>query len=198
MEAFDKGWRGVYNTVVGMGLPSRGASFYGMGSHVVVDIGSLLVTGRPMSLDEHVDVPPFSSFCFPQKAHAELDLQRVDRGVQINGLVEVAVTGECIRCLEDVTTPLRVVVDERFDPPDGASDPFAENNVLNGTNFDVGDLVRQVVTSALPFGLVCNEECRGLCVTCGRSKNPGGGCDCPATEGNHGESQVENPAVEDA
>ena len=198
MEAFDKGWRGVYNTVVGMGLPSRGASFYGMGSHVVVDIGSLLVTGRPMSLDEHVDVPPFSSFCFPQKAHAELDLQRVDRGVQINGLVEVAVTGECIRCLEDVTTPLRVVVDARFDPPDGASDPFAENNVLNGTNFDVGDLVRQVVTSALPFGLVCNEKCRGLCVTCGRSKNPGGDCDCPATEGNHGESQVENPAVEDA
>ena len=168
------------------------------GSHVVVDIGSLLVTGRPMSLDEHVDVPPFSSFCFPQKARAELDLRRVDRGVQINGLVEVEVTGECIRCLEDVATPLRVVVDERFDPPDGASDPFAENNVLNGTNFDVGDLVRQVVTSALPFGLVCNEECRGLCVTCGRSKNPGGDCDCPATEGNHGESQVENTAFEDA
>jgi uncharacterized protein len=198
MDSFDKGWRGVYNTVVGMGLPSRGASFYGMGSHVVVDIGSLLVTGRPMSLDEHVDVPPFSSFCFPQKAHAELDLQRVDRGVQINGLVEVEVTGECIRCLEDVASPLRVVVDERFDPPSGASDPFAENNVLNGTNFDVGDLVRQVVTSALPFGLVCNEKCRGLCVTCGRSKNPGGDCDCPATEGNHGESQVENTAFEDA
>ena len=28
-----------------MGLPSRGASFYGTGSHVVIDIGSLLVTG---------------------------------------------------------------------------------------------------------------------------------------------------------
>jgi hypothetical protein len=35
-------------------------------------------------------------------------------------------------------------------------------------------------------------------VTCGRSKNPGGDCDCPATEGNHGESQVENTAIEDA
>ena len=168
------------------------------GSHVVVDIGSLLVTGRPMSLDEHVTVPSFSSFSFPEPAHAELDLQCVDRGLQIDGLVEVGVAGECIRCLEDVVTPLRVVVDERFDPPSGATEPFAENNVLNGTNFDVGDLVRQVVTSALPFGLVCRKECRGLCVTCGRSKNPGGDCDCPATEGDHGESHVENSAFDDA
>jgi uncharacterized protein len=165
---------------------------------VVVDIGTLLVTGRPMSLDERVDLPPFGSFRFPEPAHAELDLQRVERGLQINGVVEVGAAGECIRCLEDVTVRLRIVVDERFDPPHGASDPFGENNVLNGTNFDAGDLVRQVVASTLPFGLVCGEECRGLCATCGRSKNPGGDCDCPATEGNHGESQVENSAFEDA
>ena len=66
-----------------MGLPSRGASFYGMGSHVVVDIGPLLVSGRPMSLDERVVVPPFDSFRFPEPAHAELDLQRVDRGADV-------------------------------------------------------------------------------------------------------------------
>jgi uncharacterized protein len=166
------------------------------GSLVVVDIGSLLVTGRPMSLDERVGLPPFGAFHFPEPAHAELDLQRVDRGLQINGVIEVGVAGECIRCLEDVTIPLRLVVDERFDPPHGASDPFAENNVLSGTDFDAGDLVRQVVTSALPFGLLCDEECRGLCVTCGRNKNLGGDCACPATEGNHGESQVEDPAIE--
>ncbi|HEY5339611.1 MAG TPA: hypothetical protein VIK27_01175, partial [Candidatus Aquilonibacter sp.] len=106
---------------------------------MVVDIGSLLVTGRPMSLDECVVVPPFSSFRFPEPAHAELDLRRVDRGLQVDGLVEVGVAGECIRCLEDVAIQVRVVVDERFDPPSGASDPFAENNVLNGTNFDAGD-----------------------------------------------------------
>jgi uncharacterized protein len=158
-----------------------------MGNHVVVDIGTVLFAGRPMSLDERVDIPPFSTFRFPDPAHAELDLRRVDRGVQIDGVVEVDVAGECDRCLEDVTVPLRVVVEERFEPPGGTSDPFAENNVLNGTLLDVGDLIRQLVTSSLPFGLRCSEECRGLCTTCGRSKNPGGGCDCPTTEGNDGE-----------
>ena len=168
------------------------------GSHVVIDIGTLLFAGRPMSLDETVDVPAFSTLRFPRPAHVALELRRVDRGVQIEGVVEVEAVGECDRCLEDARLPLRLEVDERFDPPSGTSDPFGENNVLNGTQLDVGDLVRQVVTSSLPYGLVCSEECRGLCATCGRSKNPGGGCDCPITEGNDGEPQVENSALEDA
>jgi uncharacterized protein len=165
---------------------------------VVVDIGPLLFAGRPMSLDESIAVPAFATFRFPHPAHAVLDLTRVDRGVQIEGSVAVDVAGECDRCLADVTVPIEVDVDERFDPPGATNDPLGENNVLSGTDLDVGDLVRQLVTSALPFRLVCSEECRGLCTTCGRSKNPGGDCDCPATEGDHGEPQMENPALEDA
>lgn len=141
-----------------------------------------------MSIDEPVAVPAFSSFTFPQPARVSLDLRRVDRGVQIDGQIEVDVSGECIRCLEDRTVPLTVLVEERFDPPSGESDPFSDNNVLRGSELDVSDLVRQLVTSALPFGIVCTEDCRGLCTVCGRSKNPGGGCTCPELEGDHGES----------
>ena len=170
-----------------------------MGSPLVIDVGSLLFAGRPMSLDERVEVPPFSTFTFPQPAHVRLDLRRVDRGIQIDGTLEVDVAGTCDRCLEDVTVPLTVEVEERFDPPSGTSDPFGENNVLNGTSLDVSDLVRQLAASALPR-MLCSEDCRGLCDICGLSKNAGGGCTCPPvhTEGDHGESQVENPPVEDA
>ncbi len=111
----------------------------------------------------------------------------MDRGVQIDGTIDTVVAAECDRCLDDVVVPLHVDVDERFDPPGGTSDPFGENNVLNDTMLDVGDLVRQLVTAALPFGIVCKEECRGLCASCGQSKNPGGACTCPPSEGDHGE-----------
>lgn len=158
-----------------------------MGSSLVIDIGSLLQAGRSVSLDEQVEVPSFASFTFPDPAHVALDLRRVERGIQVDGTVDVNVAGECDRCLDEVVVPMQVLVDERFDPPGGTSDPFGENNVLSGTNLDVSDLVRQVVTSALPFSLVCSENCRGLCATCGRSKNEGGGCDCPETEGDNGE-----------
>jgi uncharacterized metal-binding protein YceD (DUF177 family) len=117
------------------------------GSHVVVDIGTILSAGRPMSLDESVDVPAFAAFRFPRPAHVALELRRIDRGLQIDGIVEVEAAGECDRCLEDALVPLQIEVDERFDPPSGTSDPFGENNVLNGTQLDIGDLIRQVVTT---------------------------------------------------
>jgi uncharacterized protein len=170
-----------------------------MGSSLVIDVGTLLFAGRPIALDERVEVPPFSSFTFPQPAHVRLDLKRVDRGLQIDGTIEVDVAGTCDRCLEDAVSPLRVDVEERFDPPGGTSDPIGENNVLSGTSLDVSDLVRQLVDSALPMIWTCTDNCRGLCEFCGRSKNAGGGCTCPAatTEGDHGEPQMEDPSFED-
>jgi uncharacterized protein len=183
-----------------MGFSSRGTSFYGMGSALVIDVGSILFAGRPMSLDERVEVPPFSTVTFRQPALVRLELRRVDRGLEIRGTVEVVVEGPCDRCLEDVVLPMTVEVGEHFDPPGGTSDPFGENNVLSGTALDVGDLVRQLVTSALPLILTCSEDCRGLCGTCGRSKNTGGGCTCRANilEGDHGEPQVEDTPIQDA
>ena len=179
-----------------MGSLRGEASFYGMGSPLVIDVGPLLFAGRPISLDERVEVPPFSSFTFPHPAHVRLELRRVDRGIQIDGTLDVDVAGSCDRCLEDVVVPMTVEVEERFDPPGGGSDPFGENNVLVGTSLDVSDLVRQLATSALPYVFTCSETCRGLCDRCGRSKNPGGGCTCPpdpsagsgeTLEGDHGE-----------
>jgi uncharacterized protein len=161
-----------------------------MASALVLDVGSLLAAGHPISLDEHVELPPFGSYTFPHPAHVRLDLRRVDRGLQIDGTLAVDVGGACDRCLEDVIIPMTVDVEERFEPPSGTSDPFGDNNVLNGTALDVSDLARQLAASALPYGLVCSESCRGLCATCGASRNAGGGCTCPTptTEGDHGES----------
>jgi uncharacterized metal-binding protein YceD (DUF177 family) len=178
-----------------------------MGSSLVIDVGSVLLAGRPMSLDERVEVPPFSSFTLPQPAQVRLELRRVDRGLDVRGAIDAEVGGPCGRCLEDVVVPMTVEVEERFDPPSGTSDPFGENNVLNGTALDVGDLVRQLVTSALPLTLTCSETCRGLCDTCGRSKNEGAGCVCAPSlgqarddslEGDHGEPEVENSSIQDA
>ena len=152
-----------------MGFSSRGTPFYGMGSSLVIDVGSVLHAGRPMSLDERVEVPPFSSVTFPQPAHVRLELRRVDRGLDIGGTIEAVAAGPCDRCLEDVVVPMTVEVEERFEPPGGTSDPFGENNVLSGTALDVGDLVRQLVTSALPMSITC-RDCRGLCDTAAGAK----------------------------
>lgn len=131
-----------------------------------------------MSLDERVEVPSFASVTFPEPAHAVLDLRRVGRGIEVTGTIDVVALGPCDRCLDETRVPIAVEVDERFDPISGAGDPLAENNVLDGTHLDAGDLVRQLVQTALPYGMVCREDCKGLCDRCGRSRNDGG-CTCP-------------------
>ena len=155
---------------------------------MVIDIGSLLHAGRPISLDDSVAVPPFGLLAFPRRAQVSLDLRREEKGVHVSGTIDAEVSGECDRCLENVVVPIHVDVDERFDPPGGSSDPLGDNNVLSGTDLDAGDLVRQLVTAALPFGLLCRVDCRGLCATCGQDKNAGGECHCPEMEGENGES----------
>lgn len=144
--------------------------------------------GQPLTVDEAVSIPAFADFAFTEPAHVVLALRRVDRGLQIDGTIDIRVDGPCDRCLEDVSVPTHIEVEERFDPPGGTSDPFAENNVLSGNSLDVGDLTRQLVTSALPMGFVCKEECAGLCPQCGHNRNEST-CTCALStlEGDHGE-----------
>lgn len=76
--------------------------------------------------------------------------------------------------------PLHLELEERFDPGLGRDDPFGQNNVLHGDELDVADLIRQLIDSALPLMLACNENCPGLCPECGRKRD--GTCRCPHPE----------------
>ncbi len=152
-----------------------------MASNLTIDVGGVLIAGRRITLEDVVEIPAFGAFSFPEPAHVSLDIRRVERGLQIDGSIDAIVTGPCDRCLEDVTIPVNVVVEERFDPPAGTADPFGEHNVLSGEDLDAGDLVRQLVTTALPMGFVCSDGCLGLCPQCGHNRNEEP-CDCSEIE----------------
>jgi uncharacterized protein len=43
---------------------------------------------------------------------------------------------------------------------------------------DLSEVLRQDALLATPMHVVCDDECRGLCPTCGQNLNEGP-CDCP-------------------
>ncbi|MGE5593623.1 MAG: YceD family protein [Betaproteobacteria bacterium] len=49
-----------------------------------------------------------------------------------------------------------------------------------GDFVDIGSDVRESLSLAVPMKLVCTDECKGLCPSCGKNLN-GGPCDCPVT-----------------
>jgi uncharacterized protein len=154
----------------------------------MIDVGLLLGPGRrTITVDSRIDVPAFEDLRFEGPAHVVLELRGINRGVQIEGTIDAQAVAGCRRCLEEVEIPLHLDVDERVAPGEEA-DPISESNVLTGERLDLGDFVRQTTFTALPMGVLCSEECRGLCPQCGRNQN-NGACTCPPLgESNNGQS----------
>jgi len=135
-----------------------------------------------MVVADEVPIEPFEGMVFPEPAVVRLELRQADRMLAVEGSIDAQVRGQCDACLEDVERNVHVDVDERLDPSQGReSDPFGESNVLTGERLDVADLAQQVVVSALPMGLRCKEDCKGLCEVCGANRN-GTECTCEGGE----------------
>ncbi len=154
------------------GLP-RGASVYIMGSSNIVEVAGLRAGGRQsLFIEERVSLEPFEGKTFALPARVQLKIQRVDGAVRITGSIQLQAFGECDRCLVEVRFPMLLEVDELLERPQTlTTDPFAENSVLAGDRLDIADLTQQLVCSAVPFALRCNEDCKGLCSVCGADLN---------------------------
>jgi len=153
-----------------------------------VDISGLLAGSRQlMTVADEVPIEPFEGLVFPDPVRVDLELRQADRMLVMEGTLDAHVHGQCDGCLDDVDVQLHLDVDERLDPAHGREvDPFGEGNVLTGERLDVADLAQQIVLSALPMGLRCRPECRGLCAICGANRNTSE-CSCQPAYYQNGE-----------
>ena len=154
--------------------PRGGAFVYVMAPALhKVDVSGLLAGGRQrLILDEQVKLEPFEGIAFPQPAQVHLELQAAGEILEIAGAVDVRLQGDCVRCLGVVSRDLHIEVTEELETgPEAQGDPLGESNVLAGDRLDVGYLTTQLVCSAIPIGLLCKEDCRGICPLCGENKN---------------------------
>lgn len=180
--------------------PLPGAFIYVMGSSHKVDIGGLLAGGRQqLVVNAAVPLEPFEGARFDEPAAVHLDLRGAGGMLEITGTIDAVLHGECDFCLGPVQRSVHVDVDERIEAgPEAQADPFGESNVLSGDRLDVKDLVTQLVCSALPLGVRCSDDCKGICPQCGENRNTGA-CACPQTGTayngeNRGELKMEDPA----
>jgi uncharacterized protein len=104
-------------------------------------------------------------------------LEWVSDGLLVTGTVEGAWEGPCRRCLGPVQDTLRTEVQELFEsnPREGESYRLEHDRV------DLEPLAREALVLDLPLAPLCQEDCRGLCPTCGADLNQGD-CDCPPAE----------------
>ena len=108
-------------------------------------------------------------------------LMRTDAGILVYGRLRAQVQIACNLCLEPVSVPLDVTVEEIFTPTidiiTGKSIvPEEEDQALwidAHHILDLSEVTRQSVLLTVPMSVTCREDCRGLCPNCGQNLNQG-------------------------
>ena len=90
--------------------------------------------------------------------HIDVRLEGLHEGILVSAEVDTVAHGECVRCLDPVTLPVEVEIQELFAySPDEAFD-FA----VRDDHVDLEPVVRDAVVLSLPFQPVCRPDCPGL------------------------------------
>ena len=103
----------------------------------------------------------------------ELRLEAVVEGVLVTGQAHAELTGECVRCLDEIHRGIEADLCELYVYDDlerrdvaGESED-GETSRMEGDLIDLEPLLRDAIVLALPFQPTCTEDCPGLCVECG-------------------------------
>jgi uncharacterized protein len=104
-------------------------------------------------------------------------LEWVSDGLLATGTVEGSWRAPCRRCLKPARGDLRVDFQELFETDSREGESYR----LGHDSIDLEPLAREALALDLPLAPLCQEDCRGLCPTCGADLNLGD-CDCPPPE----------------
>lgn len=90
--------------------------------------------------------------------HMDVKLEGLHEGVLVSGHAAADATGECSRCLIDISEPIEVDFAELF--AYDASEDF--DFFVRDDHVDTEQVVRDAVVLSLPFQPVCRPDCPGL------------------------------------
>lgn len=149
-----------------------------MGATLTVDLSSILgETGATLDVDG--DVPLESmivgeaqvEFAGPPRIRATI--ANVGEIIVVTGFVEATARVECSRCLEPFDFPFTGAIDAVISLTDDADHRSEEQEwyPLEGESVDLLPAVQSALRVEIPFAPVHDEECRGICPTCGCDLN---------------------------
>lgn len=90
----------------------------------------------------------------------------------------------CGRCLEKIEYPMEISISKEIDLNQTNEERIKdldETSYIVGFDLDVDILVYNEILLGFPMQILCKNECRGMCRSCGENLNSSS-CDCDNTE----------------
>lgn len=102
-----------------------------------------------------------------------------DAKLTVSGNMTVKLQASCDRCLKPVNIDVPISFEYSVVKPDGFHEiDEDEQFFMNGYELDAEALINNELIMCLPMKVLCKEDCKGLCLVCGKNLNEGEcGCD---------------------
>jgi len=142
--------------------------------------------GQVQELDVPYEADTFTSqlgtFLIREKSPVALRLSNIGQSkALVQGKARFVFALACDRCLRDVDYTFDLSFDSVVVSPDYAGDGEEyEDSValMEGYHLNVDELINDELLLDWPVKILCREDCKGICMVCGRNRNDGDcGCD---------------------
>jgi uncharacterized protein len=129
---------------------------------------------------QYTGTPRLDGICFagPLTLRASCSAT-ADGAVRVKGDMSAAVRFECVRCLDRMERDIPLDFDEIFVKPGYAGDE--DGYRYTGEEISLDKMVYDAILLSMPQQILCREDCRGLCPTCGANLNETE-CGCAAAD----------------
>jgi uncharacterized protein len=135
-----------------------------------MNVGFLLASGPGYSHETEFDVPAVrvSDDVDLRYIRGPLRLSRTKEGILVQGTLYVGIEDECYRCLDPVLADVPITIEELYSYPVRDDSEFG---VGDDAILDLAPLIRAEALIANSGGVLCRDDCRGLCPDCGANLN---------------------------
>ncbi|MDR3589650.1 MAG: DUF177 domain-containing protein [Negativicutes bacterium] len=100
--------------------------------------------------------------------------------LKVAGIITGVADTSCHRCLKSFQKPVEVAFAENYRSEDSRDPdvPDDDYTYFGGEEIDITELIRETLLLAEPLKIVCDDNCKGLCLKCGADLNVAAcGCD---------------------
>lgn len=145
------------------------------------------ITEFPAEFDLQRDKLDFDfkvqGFEYCEDVQATVTVHKTDSEYFVAGTCSASVSADCARCLEPTKVKLKGELSLIASPSVAeARSKYGDDETIVGFGIEgtleLSETVRQSLALVAPLKALCQENCRGLCPSCGINRNQKT-CDCP-------------------
>ena len=153
---------------------------------MIVDVGPLLRgEAKRLELDYMLSPEQMDGITFDSDARVTGSITDNAGYMRLVLKAELGYHGECARCLAPVDGVFSLDFERTVTTEGTLTEQQLEESdeyvVLNGSELDVDEPLREELLLGFPMRLLCSEDCLGLCPHCGKPKRDGD-CGCGGKE----------------